>query len=62
MVPVLEGLRGRLDVPISIDTYKAAVADRAIDLGAAIVNDVSALDLRPGAGRGRGPARRAPSS
>ncbi len=53
VVPVLEGLRGRLNVPVSIDTYKAAVADRAIDLGAAIVNDVSALDVRPGAGRGR---------
>jgi dihydropteroate synthase len=41
--PVLEGLRGRIDVPISIDTYKADVARRALDLGAGIVNDVSAL-------------------
>ena len=53
VAPVLEGLRGRVDVPISIDTYKAEVADRAIDLGAAIVNDISALDVRPGAGRRR---------
>jgi dihydropteroate synthase len=45
--PVLEGLRGRVDVPISIDTYKAAVAERAIDLGATIVNDVSALAYDP---------------
>jgi dihydropteroate synthase len=45
--PVLEGLRGRVSVPISIDTYKAAVADRAIDLGAAIVNDISALTYDP---------------
>jgi dihydropteroate synthase len=45
--PVLEGLRGRVDVPISIDTYKAAVAERAIDLGAAIVNDISALTYDP---------------
>jgi dihydropteroate synthase len=43
VVPVLEGLRGRVDVPISIDTYKAAVAERAIALGATIVNDISAL-------------------
>jgi dihydropteroate synthase len=45
--PVLEGLRGRLTVPISIDTYKASVAERAIDLGAAVVNDVSALAYDP---------------
>lgn len=41
--PVLEGLRGRVSVPVSIDTYKAAVAERALDLGAVIVNDISAL-------------------
>lgn len=39
--PVLEGLRGRVDVPISIDTYKAVVAEQAIALGATIVNDIS---------------------
>jgi dihydropteroate synthase len=43
VVPVLEGLRGRLDVPVSIDTYKAPVAQRALELGAVIVNDISAL-------------------
>ncbi|HYN09330.1 MAG TPA: dihydropteroate synthase [Vicinamibacterales bacterium] len=43
VTPVLEGLRGRVNVPISIDTYKAAVAERALDLGAVIVNDISAL-------------------
>jgi dihydropteroate synthase len=47
LAPVLEGLRGRLGVPISIDTYKAEVAERAIALGAAIVNDVSALQNDP---------------
>ena len=47
VTPVLEGLRGRLEVPISIDTYKAAVAARALDLGAEIVNDVSALAYDP---------------
>jgi dihydropteroate synthase len=50
LVPVLEGLRGRLTVPVSVDTYKAAVAERAIDLGAAIVNDVSALTFDPAMG------------
>jgi dihydropteroate synthase len=34
-------LRGRVDVPISIDTYKGEIAERAIALGAAIVNDIS---------------------
>jgi dihydropteroate synthase len=46
--PVLEGLRGRVAVPVSIDTYKAAVAERALDLGAVIVNDISALTYDPG--------------
>jgi dihydropteroate synthase len=45
--PVIEGLRARVGVPISIDTYKAAVAERAIDLGATIVNDISALTYDP---------------
>jgi dihydropteroate synthase len=40
VVPVLEGLHG---APISIDTAKAEVARRAIELGAALVNDVTAL-------------------
>jgi dihydropteroate synthase len=47
VLPVLEGLRGQVDVPISIDTYKADVASRAIDLGAGIVNDISALTYDP---------------
>jgi dihydropteroate synthase len=45
--PVLEGLRGRASVPISVDTYKAVVAERALDLGATIVNDISALTRDP---------------
>ena len=40
VVPVLEGLAG---LPVSIDTAKAAVARTAIELGAAMVNDVTAL-------------------
>jgi len=38
--PVLEGLSG---LPLSIDTAKAAVASRAVELGAVLVNDVTAL-------------------
>jgi len=45
--PVLEGLRGRVRVPISIDTYKAEIARRALDAGAAIVNDISAFEYDP---------------
>ena len=41
--PVLEGLRGRLSVPISVDTRHAEVADRAIAAGADFVNDVEGL-------------------
>jgi dihydropteroate synthase len=41
VVPVLEGLAGQ--VPMSIDTAKAEVARRAIELGAELVNDVTAL-------------------
>ena len=47
VMPVIEGVRRRVDVPISIDTYKAVVAARAIDAGAAIVNDISALTYDP---------------
>ena len=45
--PVIEGLRGRVKIPISIDTYKAEIAQRALDNGAAIVNDVSAFTYDP---------------
>jgi dihydropteroate synthase len=41
--PVLRGLAGRLPVPLSIDTRHADVADRAVDAGADIVNDVEGL-------------------
>jgi dihydropteroate synthase len=47
LIPVLERLRGRLGVPISIDTRKAVVARAAIDAGAAIINDVSAMESDP---------------
>jgi dihydropteroate synthase len=47
VLPVIEALRGRVDVPLSVDTYKAAVAERALDLGVQIVNDVSGLTYDP---------------
>ena len=47
ILPVLQALRGRLGIPISIDTQKAGVADAAIRNGAEIVNDVSALRSDP---------------
>jgi dihydropteroate synthase len=43
VLPVLRGLRRKVTVPISIDTYKSRVAQAALDAGADIINDVSAL-------------------
>ena len=43
VIPVIEALAGRISVPISIDTYKAAVARAACAAGAEIVNDVTGL-------------------
>src|SRR5689334_23588516 len=43
LVPVLKRLRGKLTVPISVDTYKSAVAEKALEHGAEIINDPSAL-------------------
>ncbi len=43
LVPVLKRLRNKLTVPISVDTYKAGVAEKALELGANIINDPSAL-------------------
>lgn len=50
VMPVVEALRGRLRIPISIDTRKAAVADAAIAGGAQLINDVSALRFDPALG------------
>ena len=43
VVPVIEALARRVEVPLSVDTTKSEVARAALDAGAAIVNDVSAL-------------------
>ena len=42
MVPVIEALAEAGGVPVSVDTTSAAVAARALDAGASVVNDVSA--------------------
>jgi len=47
VIPVIESLAKRIDVPISIDTYKSAVAERAIGAGAGIINDISGLHFDP---------------
>src|SRR6266851_2082950 len=47
ILPVLEALRGRLKIPISVDTRRASVAELAIRAGAELVNDVSGLRSDP---------------
>lgn len=43
VVPVVEAVATRFDLPISVDTSKADVAERALEAGAEIINDISAL-------------------
>ena len=47
VIPVIRQLRQMVDAPISIDTYKAAVARSALDAGADLVNDVWGLQMDP---------------
>ncbi|MDZ4166034.1 MAG: dihydropteroate synthase, partial [Smithellaceae bacterium] len=47
VIPVIEGLACKVDVPISVDTTKAEVARQAILSGAEIVNDISAMNFDP---------------
>jgi dihydropteroate synthase len=47
VLPVVRAVRAELDVPLSIDTYKASVAAAALDAGADMVNDVWALQRDP---------------
>jgi dihydropteroate synthase len=47
VLPVIEELARQVSLPISIDTYKAAVASRAIAAGASIVNDISGFGFDP---------------
>ncbi len=46
-IPVIEELSKRVNIPVSIDTYKADVAKRALDAGASMVNDISGLRFDP---------------
>ena len=50
VLPVIERLAKRVQIPISIDTYKARVARAALDRGATIINDISGLLYEPALG------------
>jgi len=43
VIPVIERLSKEIEVPLSIDTYKSFVAKKALDSGASMINDISAL-------------------
>ncbi|MDP9368518.1 MAG: dihydropteroate synthase, partial [Chloroflexota bacterium] len=47
LVPVLRAVASRVDVPISVDTSKAVVAEAALQAGASLVNDVRGLTADP---------------
>jgi dihydropteroate synthase len=47
VIPVIRELARRAKVPLSIDTCKAAIARAALDAGASLINDISALGLDP---------------
>lgn len=51
LIPIVRAICRRVSIPVSIDTTKASIAERALDEGAAIINDISALrfDARMGA-------------
>ena len=47
VLPVIEGLARRVNVAISVDTYKASIARSALEAGASVVNDISGLRYEP---------------
>lgn len=47
VIPVIEALRKKTDIPISIDTYKSKVADLACQAGADLINDIWGLKYDP---------------
>ena len=51
LVPVLKRLRDKLSIPVSVDTYKAAIAEKAFELGVEVINDPSSLTFEPGLAR-----------
>ncbi len=47
VIPVIEGLSAEVAIPISIDTYKSLIAEKAIEAGAEMINDISGLHFDP---------------
>ncbi len=47
LLPVLEKILATVDVPVSVDTYKSEVADRALTMGANLINDIWGLQQDP---------------
>ncbi len=47
VLPVIQQLRQKVDIPISVDTYKSSIAKEAIAAGADIINDISGLTFDP---------------
>lgn len=47
VIPVIKSVSAEVDVPISIDTYKSTVAQKAIEAGAEMINDISGLNFDP---------------
>jgi dihydropteroate synthase len=43
IIPVIGGLASHLEIPLSVDTYKSQVAERAVEAGAQMINDISGL-------------------
>jgi len=43
IIPIVEELVGKINIPISIDTYKSKIAEKTLDLGADMINDITAL-------------------
>ena len=46
-IPVIEALVKKISVPVCIDTYKSRIANRALEAGASMVNDISGLRFDP---------------
>ena len=51
ILPVLKKLRRKIKIPISVDTYKFEVAQRVLDAGASIINDIAGLNYSPAIAR-----------
>lgn len=47
ILPVIEAIKNRLDIPVSVDTYKSGVAEAAIKEGADLINDIWGLKADP---------------